>query len=284
VPGNAPNDNRQLVLGPSRPPGAVGRLVRDGVVLAYEDAGRGDPPLVFVHGIACHRGFWAPQVAHFVRRHRVLAVDLRGHGASDAPRQRYTMRSFADDLVWTCAQLEISSPVFIGHSLGGLVAIEAAAAYPDTLAASVLIDSVLLSGGDRSDVVHELVAGLRGQDSERTLREYFAHFFSPYDSPERRAWILDEAVRTPGHVTSSIWEEALSWNDADVLERCRVPLLYLDAGTPNSDLERALRLQPDLVIGRTIGSGHFSQLEVPEQINPTLERFITKMGCPTPAM
>jgi pimeloyl-ACP methyl ester carboxylesterase len=278
VPGNAPNDNRQLVLGLSRPPGTVGRLVRDGVVLAYDDVGRGDPPLVFVHGIACHRGFWAPQVAHFVRRHRVLAVDLRGHGASDAPRQRYTMRSLAEDLMWTCAQLEISRPIVVGHSLGGLVAVEAAAAYPDKPGAAVLIDSVLLSGGDRTDAVHDLVAGLRGRNSEPTLREYFGNFFGPYDSPERRAWILNEAVRTPAYVTSSIWEESLSWNDADALERCRVPMLYLDAGTPNADLARALRLQPDLVIGRTVGSGHFSPLEVPEQVNAMLDRFIAMIG------
>jgi len=60
-------------------------------------------------------------------------------------------------------------------------------------------------------------------------------------------------------VTSSVWEESLqTWDDDDALRRCEVPLLYLDAGTPNADLGRAAELRPDLVIGRTIGSGHFS--------------------------
>jgi hypothetical protein len=53
-----------------------------------------------------------------------------------------------------------------------------------------------------------------------------------------------------------------------------VPSLYIDAGTPNSDLVRASKLRPDMAIGRTVGSGHFSQLEVPDQVNSMLARFL----------
>jgi pimeloyl-ACP methyl ester carboxylesterase len=60
-------------------------LVRDGVVLPYDDAGTGFPPVVFVHGAACNRRFWCQQVPRFCATHRVVAVDLRGHGESDAP-------------------------------------------------------------------------------------------------------------------------------------------------------------------------------------------------------
>ena len=49
----------------------------------------------------------------------------------------------------------------------------------------------------------------------------------------------------------------------------------LDAGTPNADLERAVRLKPSIALGRTVGSGHFSQLICPQQVNAMLERFLT---------
>jgi pimeloyl-ACP methyl ester carboxylesterase len=65
------------------------------VRLAHDQQGQADPPLVFVHGVACHLGFWAPQLQHFASAHQVLAVDLRGRGDSDAPAQRYTIRAFA---------------------------------------------------------------------------------------------------------------------------------------------------------------------------------------------
>jgi pimeloyl-ACP methyl ester carboxylesterase len=257
----------------------VERLDRDGVVLALERHGVGDPPLVLVHGVACHRGFWAPQIERFARDHLVVALDLRGHGDSDAPEQRYTMAGFADDVAWTCERLAVDRPVLIGHSLGGLVALAFAAAYPDRLRAAVLIDSVLLPDERRPDAVHELVAGLRGPEPESALRGYFLTFFGPSDSTERRDWILEQAARTPSHVTSSVWEESLlSWDDADALGRCHVPLLYLDAGTPNANLAQAKRLCRGLIVARTRGSGHFSQLEVPERVNAALERFLAGLG------
>ncbi len=253
----------------------MARLLRDGVALAYEEAGRGAPPLVFVHGLACHRGFWAAQVEHFARAHRVLAVDLRGHGASDAPEQPYTMQALADDLAWTCTQLGIGRPVVVGHSLGGLVALELAAAHPEQVRAVVLVDSILLPPGDRAGFVGHLVEALRSPDGHRALREYYATFFAPGDDSARMTWILDETARAPLHVTSSILEESIrSWDDGDALRRCDVPLLYLDASTPNADLARAAALRPQLVVGRTVGSGHFSPCEVPDQINTMLERFL----------
>jgi pimeloyl-ACP methyl ester carboxylesterase len=254
----------------------VARLSRDGTKLAYEDAGVGEPAIVLVHGIACHRAFMAPQAQFLRSRHRVVAIDLRGHGDSDAPCQRYTIGALADDVGWICEQLAIVNPVVVGHSLGGLVALELAASRPDLTRGVALIDSVLLAGGGREATVAALVAGLRGPDGDRVLRDYFRVFFGPDDDPAVCDWILDQAARTPAHVTSSIWEEASSsWDDAAALTRCRAPLLYLDAGTPNADLRRAAQLNPSIVLGRTVGTGHFSQLLAPEQVNAMLDRFLT---------
>jgi pimeloyl-ACP methyl ester carboxylesterase len=72
------------------------------------------------------------------------------------------VRRFADDLASISTQLGIERPVVIGHSLGGLVALDFASVYPARVAAALLIDSPLLPGGDRAQVVRDLVAGLRG--------------------------------------------------------------------------------------------------------------------------
>lgn len=250
-------------------------LGHDAVSLAFDDAGEGDPPLLFVHGLACHAGFWSQQLEHFKARHRVVAVDLRGHGRTEAPRQIYTVRALSEDLELTCEALGLKRPVVIGHSLGGLVALDFAAAHPERVAAAALIDSVLLADQRRPEIVRALVAGLRGGRPDRVLSDYFRQFFTDEDDPRISDWILAQVIKTPPYVTSSVWEQSLtSWDDAGVLAACRTPLLYLDAGTPNCDLARAVHLNPGMRIGRTIGSGHFSPLQVPAQVNSILGRFI----------
>ncbi len=99
----------------------MSRLRRDGVALFYEEAGVGEPPMLLVHGIACDHTHLTPQLEHFSDDHRVVAVDLRGHGQSDAPQQEYSIEGFADDLAWVCARLGLENPVVVGHSLGGRI-------------------------------------------------------------------------------------------------------------------------------------------------------------------
>lgn len=96
--------------------------IRDGVKLHYYEEGQGNPPLLFVHGSGCDHTDFAPQIAHFRHRHRVVAVDLRGHGRSDTPSGGYTIPDFADDIAWLCAALPLERPVVIGHSMGGQIA------------------------------------------------------------------------------------------------------------------------------------------------------------------
>src|SRR5882724_10257686 len=76
------------------------RLYRDNVAFAYEDVGSGSQPFLFVHGWTCNHNFFALQIEYFSRFHRVIAADLCGHGASDAPQRQYTVPEFADDLAW----------------------------------------------------------------------------------------------------------------------------------------------------------------------------------------
>jgi len=109
-------------------------LNRCGVRLAHFEAAPKapqSPPLVLVNGWTGDHGIFTPQIAHFGQTRRVVAVDLRGHGASDAPEQEYTMAGFADDIAWQCAQLELQKPIVIGHSFGGAVVLELCGRYSE---------------------------------------------------------------------------------------------------------------------------------------------------------
>jgi len=262
----------------------LGWLERDGVALFYEEAGGGGTPFLLVHGIACDHAYLAPQFEHFERAgHRVVAVDLRGHGRSDAPEGDYTIGGFADDLAWSCGQLGLEKPVVVGHSLGGEISLALAAAFPDLPAAVVLMDSTIVPPRERTETMRPFIESLRTPAYPDELRGYFSRFFLPTDDRERKARILEAAPQTPQHVVASVWEDGFFvYDTAAAAAACTAPVLYIDAGTPNTNLGRFGELCPQLVIGRTVGSGHFLQLEVPDQVNAMIERFLDVSGVERP--
>lgn len=86
-------------------------------------------------------------------------------------------------------------------------------------------------------------------------------------------------VEPPRHAVIATWEHANSDRDtATCAAAIRVPLLYVDAGTPNAQLERLAELCPQAVIGRTIGAGHFLQLVVPDQVNAMIDRLLAPLA------
>jgi pimeloyl-ACP methyl ester carboxylesterase len=253
-------------------------LQRDGVTLACDDAGSATgatPPLVFVHGWCCDHTFLASQVEHFSASHRVLAVDLRGHGASDAPQQNYTVRGFADDVAWQCAQLGIEKPVIIGHSMGEQIALDLAARYPDLPAAIMLLDSVILPSPAFVDMLRPLAEALRGPDYRTAIQQGGASLFLPTDDAARKARLLDRMAMTPQHVAASAFVNHLIDYDATGAGMgCTVPAAYISAAVTMADLTRFRAACPQLVTAQTLGSGHFAALEVPDQVNAMIERFL----------
>src|SRR4051812_32581544 len=98
-------------------------LIGDGGKLHYDEAGGGDPALVFVHGWCCNSTHFAPQVEHFASTHHVISIDLPGHGISDAPAGETSLARLADDVAWLCRELGLKKPVIVGHSMGGAIAL-----------------------------------------------------------------------------------------------------------------------------------------------------------------
>ncbi|HEU0115710.1 MAG TPA: alpha/beta hydrolase [Thermomicrobiales bacterium] len=250
--------------------------MRDGVALAYAECGRGEPPMLFVHCWTGDHTFFARQIAHFASKHRIVAVDLRGHGASDKPRQDYTVEGFVDDLVWLCAQLEIQNPVIVGHSMGGNIALELAARHPDLPAAIVMLDLAIVPPAGLIDAVRSLCESLQGPDYCEAQRQFMGDYtFLPTDDPGDKARILDVMSSAPQHVMANALEHhILRWDGAAAATACTVPALYIGAAAPLADVARFRALCPHLVVGQTVGAGHFHNQLVPEQVNAMIERFL----------
>jgi len=250
-------------------------LTRDGVKLFFEDTGSGDPPILLVHGWTCDHTYMAPQFEHFRRTHRVIAVDLRGHGQSDKPKQAYTMAAFADDLAWLCGQLKVKKPIMIGHSMGGVIGVELAARFPEVPGAVVTLDSPIVPPQELIDgIAAPTIEALRGPGYREVQRKMVAEMlFLPTDDPARKARIIDAMSSAPQHVMASAFENIFI-DTVAIVATCKVPLLILMAAQPLSDVVRLRQVCSNVVIGQTVGAGHFHQLEVPDQVNAMIDRFL----------
>jgi pimeloyl-ACP methyl ester carboxylesterase len=134
----------------------VDTLSREGVALAFEDVGRGAPPLLLIHDLGRDHAAMRAQVARFRRRHRVVAVDLRGHGASGG--RAGCLGVFAEDLAWLCYELGVFRPLAVGRGAGAAVARVLAARRPHVLGGVVAVDADLPDEGVNAAVERALSA------------------------------------------------------------------------------------------------------------------------------
>jgi len=264
-------------------------LNRGGVRLAHFELGPEapqSPPLVLVNGWTGDHGIFTPQIVHFGQTRRVVAVDLRGHGVSDAPEQEYTMAGFADDIAWQCAQLGLKKPVVIGHSLGGAVALELCGRYPDLASGMVMIDSIVMAPAALRDSpdLRRLLAGIGGPDYRAVSKANAWEIGCDFDDPARRKMIYDSYILPPCEkipqqaAYSAIKNFTQNYDPTPAAEACKIPMAYISADVAlvnmARDLGRLKELCPQLVEAKTMLAGHFNTIEVADQVNAMLDRFL----------
>ena len=119
-----------------------------------------------------------------------------------------------------------------------------------------------------------LLAGLRSPSYRAVIDATCDQMiFLPTDDKARRAKLHAALLETPQHVLVSTWEQLLAYDPTAAAEKCRLPFLYVGGVMPY-DEARLRALCPQVVVGRTVGAGHFHQLEVPGQVNTMIDRFL----------
>lgn len=253
----------------------MSRLDLDGARIHYETRGVGSPPLVFVHGWCCDRSHFSPQLEHFAKRHRCVALDQRGFGESDKPHQDYTVEALADDLAAFCGAMGLESPVLIGHSLGGTVVLATAARHPELAAAIALCDPACFFPPSAAEAAPALLESFDSPDWQEVARSFFAAtLFDESDDPVLAARITEQMLETPRHVMRSALASLLTFDADSAARRCPVPVLHIEADAPIAERARVEAGCRQLRVARTPGFGHFHQLLAPDLVNAILEEFL----------
>jgi len=242
--------------------------------IAYESGGAGEPALVFIHGILEDRSYFAPQLAHFSGRRRLVALDLRGHGQSSVPTEA-TIDDFAADVIAVADAAGLERAVLCGHSMAGVVGLKVALARPQLVCGVAMVDgTVLFPDHVRHTALTELVPALAGPHWLEALTGFFRGvILDPQDPEDLVQRVIAAAGRTRPEFARSFFASLMASDYAAELESARCPLLYIHAKTP-TDLQRLRDLRPDAMIGQVVGSGHYAMLTAPDQVNAMLDRFL----------
>lgn len=244
------------------------------VHIAFDDVGTGDRAVVLMHGLFEDRSYYAAQVQDLSRRHRVLNIDLRGHGQSDVPADGYSLEVLADDVARVCDDAGVTRAVLCGHSMA--VALRVANRRPELAAGVVLLDGAILIRPEANEGLRHVVAAL---DTVR-WREALIGFFTGVAGPAADR-VKDDISAAPrayaAPMLSDIVDQRASGEDARELAAVPCPLMYVHSQMP-IDLERLREVQPDAIVEEIPGAGHYSMLTAPDQVNALIDRFLDIIG------
>ena len=260
------------------------RTWSNGVEIAFDDTGGPEPAIVLIHAAFGNRSSYDGMVPGLAKKHRVITLDLRGHGDSGVPDEPFGLLECANDALAVCREAGVRRAVLGGLSMSGVISLIAAGLAPDLVAGVVMLDGTLLFPEViRKHGLEEFVPALEGPRWLEAARNYFGTLmFTRFDPPGLKDEILDDLSKVPPHIAAPLMRDIFISDHAEKLVAAPCPLLYIHGVTP-TDVNRLRELRPDALVGAVVGAGHFINMVVPEQLNAMIERFIEVLPIAAPA-
>lgn len=257
-----------------------------GIRLRLLDFGGRGSPVLILHGLAGRASEWSEVATDLSRKHKVLALDLRGHGGSDKPPGGLARRSFVSDAIGVLELLEVDPVCLLGQSFGGDIALTVAATRPDLLSSVVVIEA--------------------SPDLDAQTRTAIAEWFRSW--PERfasldqaRSFFMEAGLQHPDLWLSGLgrtergYEPDFRPHDmASILEHTEEGLWHLlpdieaptllitgEAGlVPREDAHRMIQTIPRARHELVQAAGHNVHLDDPTACRDLIEGFLGGLGSP----
>lgn len=244
----------------------------------YFEAGRGDT-LVLIHGVGMRLDAWAPQIAVLAETHRVIAVDMPGHGGSAKLPAGSTIEEFVAWFGHFLDDMEIERTNLAGHSMGAMISGGAVATFPERISRIAYLNGVHRRDPQAKEAVLARAAAIpvSGVDKEGPLRRWFGDDPNSRQARElTRGWL--ESVDPEGYAVAY---GAFAGGDgiyADCWSTVTCPAMFLTgSGDPNSTPDMAKTMAGMATKGwvRIIeGHRHMVNLTAPDQVNALMADWL----------
>jgi len=236
-------------------------------------------PVLFVHSYGGDTRHWAPALDHLRATRRACALDFRGHGRSDPPRDGdYSIEATAEDVGTAADALGLGRFVLVGHSQGALVALAYAAVHPDRVVGLLLVDAPPDPASFPPEVhrqVDAYVAGLVPETIGRVSEDYLRTIAGPDDAVRER--LLRDLRATPRATVREAGVKAImAFDPKPALGRYHGPTRAIV--TPQNDGPGSLHHLGDGFPHDVVtGTGHWLHLDRPDEFVRLLDAFLRSL-------
>lgn len=250
--------------------------------ISYTDSGKGTA-IVLLHGFLENKTMWNAFIPEFSKKHRIITIDLLGHGETECLGYVHTMEDNADVVHAVLAELRIRKAVVLGHSMGGYVALAFAELYPDNVKGLVLLNSTSRADSEERK--------LNRNRAIKAVKQSFSNFISlsiaNLFSEENRERLKDEielvkkeALKTPLQgIVASLEGMKIRMDREVILHLTPYPkMLILGRKDPVLNYEENVeQIEETNVQLITFPDGHMSHIENQTELTSVLLNFFKKV-------
>lgn len=255
---------------------------RDGCSLHYDEYGQGAPVLL-VHGLGSSAQDWEYQIPALAQRYRVIAVDVRGHGRSDKPRERYSIAGFCADIVALLDHLQTGPVHYVGLSMGGMIGFQLAVDHPERLKSLTIVNSApevkIKSFADwRQFAKRWLLA--RAFSMHAIGKALGKNLFPKPDQADLREKIARRWAQNDKRAYLASFRAIIGWGVREQLSRIGCPTLVVTAKYDYMAValkESYVRLIHEAKLVVIEDSRHATPLDQPEEFNRVLLEFVREV-------
>jgi pimeloyl-ACP methyl ester carboxylesterase len=249
----------------------------DGCRLYFEEHGpKNGRVLVLLEGMGGDIPGWRRNIPRLAERRRVVALDFRGNGRSDAPDEPMSMATLVDDTMGLLDHLGVDRAHLYGMSMGGMVAIESALTRPGR------VRSLVLAATHAGPARASAPARRRSVPKDRPyLALYSRRFAAEHPDHVAEDILVGSQQPQPASAGRRQWEAVQAWDAWDRLGDIRVPALVLH-GTEDDlvDVANARRLAaaiPGAELVLLEGAGHLYHSEQPDEADRAVNEFLARV-------
>lgn len=250
--------------------------------ICYSDQGKGTA-VVLLHGFLENQSMWNAILPELIKKNRIITIDLLGHGATECLGYVHSMEDQADVVHHVLNELKIRKAVFIGHSMGGYVALAFAELYPDIVKGIVLVNSTSRADSDERKRNRDRAIVAVKQNYSAFIRMSIANLFSE-NNRERLADRIEEvkleALKTPLQGIVAALEGMKIRKDREVMFHFAPYPIQLILGKKDGVLlyeENRDQILDTHVQLTTFEDGHMSHIENQAELLAVLSGFLKRV-------